>query len=83
MLPFTAADDFCREVSRSYGAKEAFSLVILSEHAHVTHNSSSLVEYVLCNKSIIDLIDLKVEVINPLSDPCTVTANIIIIIIFI
>ena len=26
VLPFTAADDFCREVSRSYGAKEAFSL---------------------------------------------------------
>ena len=26
MLPFTAADDFYREVSRSYGAKEAFSL---------------------------------------------------------
>ena len=26
MLPFTVADDFCREVSRSYGAKEEFSL---------------------------------------------------------
>ena len=26
VLPFTAAGDFCREVSRSYGAKEAFSL---------------------------------------------------------
>ena len=25
VLPFTAADDFCREVSRSYVAKEAFS----------------------------------------------------------
>ena len=26
VLSFTAADDFCREVSRSYGAKESFSL---------------------------------------------------------
>ena len=26
VLLFTAVDDFCREVSRSYGAKEAFSL---------------------------------------------------------
>ena len=26
VLPFTAADDFCREVSRLYGTKEAFSL---------------------------------------------------------
>ena len=25
-MPFTAANYFCREVSRSYGAKEAFSL---------------------------------------------------------
>ena len=30
VLPFTAADDFCREVSRSYGAKEAFSLQSVS-----------------------------------------------------
>ena len=41
-----------------------------------THNGSSLVDYVLCSKSIIDRIDLKVEDINPLSDHCTVTTNI-------
>ena len=41
-----------------------------------THNGSSLVDYVLCSKSMIDRIDLKVEDINPLSDHCAVTTNI-------
>ena len=41
-----------------------------------TNNGSSLVDYVLCSKSMIDRIDLKVEDINPLSNQCTVTTNI-------
>ena len=43
---------------------------------YYTHNGSSLDDYVLCSKSMIDRIDLKVEDINPLSDHCTVTTKI-------
>ena len=43
MLPFIASDDFCREVSRSYGAKEAFSLLehgCVESGLHLFHVSS-------------------------------------------
>ena len=40
------------------------------------HTVSSLVDYVLCIKSMIDRIYLKGEDVNPLSDYCTVTTNI-------
>ena len=40
-----------------------------------THNGSSLVDYVLCNRTIIDCIDMKVEDINPLSDHCIITTS--------
>ena len=41
-----------------------------------THNGSSLVDYVICSRDIIDWIDLRVEDINPLSDHCILTTNI-------
>ena len=35
-----------------------------------TYNGSSVVDYMLCNKDLIDCIDLKVDDINSLSDHC-------------
>lgn len=37
-----------------------------------THNGSSVVDYMLCSADIIDLVDMKVDVINPLSDHCII-----------
>ena len=41
-----------------------------------THNGSSLVDYVLCSRYVVDCIDLKVEDLNPLSDHCSITTSI-------
>ena len=41
-----------------------------------THNGSSLVDYGLCSRYVVDCIDLKVEDLNPLSDHCSITTYI-------
>ena len=41
-----------------------------------SHNGSSLVDYVLCSRYVVDCIDLKVEDLNPLSDHCSITTSI-------
>ena len=41
-----------------------------------THNGSSLVDYVLCSRYVVDCIDLQIEDLNPLSDHCSITTSI-------